>query len=287
MSSKFSAAVAAAAQTTNMTEAKTGGGDYTPPVEGPCRLRLVGYVELGKHETEYQGTKKVANKVELTFEVSGPKHPPREHDGKKYPTLIVVRENLSLNDKARFFKLFQIMNHAGTARHASQFLGEPFKGRIIHRKYKGKDGKERVAVELFDKGAGAWTIEAPRYEIVDPENGPTGEYAPLKVDSALTPEKCFIWDHADMEQWASIFIDGEYPAEEAKEGQAARPARSKNVLQEKIRSALNFKGSPIYALLLNNGQPVDLTAPVDDEEDEVITQSGASDMADPLAGIGV
>ena len=49
MTLDFSKIANTAAQTTDMTQAQTGGGDYVPPAAGPCRLRLVGYVETGSH----------------------------------------------------------------------------------------------------------------------------------------------------------------------------------------------------------------------------------------------
>ncbi len=71
------AAIAAAAQQTNMNEAqKGGGGSYEPPAAGLARLRLVGYIETGKeHDERYSKTK---DKVRLIFELSGPKHKPKE-----------------------------------------------------------------------------------------------------------------------------------------------------------------------------------------------------------------
>ena len=51
----FANAIAEAAQQTDMNEAQSGG-DYTPPAAGLVRLRFVGYIELGKHDKEYQGT---------------------------------------------------------------------------------------------------------------------------------------------------------------------------------------------------------------------------------------
>lgn len=237
----------------------SSGGDYEPPAAGPCRLRLVGYIELGMHMGEFQGKPKKNNKVSLVFEVSGPKHPPTVlDDGTKIPHRIEVTENLSMSDKARFSKLFAALNWKGGGQHCTEFLGEPYKGTIVHRTYKGRDGKDHVAADLFDKAKGAYTIEPPRYEIVDPENGPTGEFAPLKVDPPTTPIKAFVWDLADMEQWQSIFIDGEYPERKDDKGAVIAPAKSKNKFQLQIMSAVNFKGSPMHELLANSGAKLDI-----------------------------
>jgi hypothetical protein len=279
-------AAQAAANGVDMTKAQSGGGDYTPPAAGPCRLRFIGYVELGKHEKEFQGKKSFKEQVELTFEVSGPKHPPREVDGVKYPHIITIRETKSLSDKARFFKLVQLLNYAGKAKHVAELLGQPFRGEIIHRTYRKSDGSEGVAAELYNKAVGTYTISPARIE--DPE---TGDYKALPVDPPISPVRCFLWDYADMDQWASIFIDGQYEERKDKDGKVTAPAKSKNVIQNKIKVAHNFAGSPIATLLAANGQPIDLPEserPGEEDEppfdvDEKPQTSGTT--PDPLAGI--
>lgn len=243
----------------DQSKVQEGGGDYTPPAAGPCRLRLVSYIELGMHMGEYQGKPKKNNKVVLVFEVSGPKHPAAVlDDGTKVPHRIKVTENLSMSEKARFSKLFAALNWEGKSTHCVELVGKPFKGTIVHRTYKRRDGKEGVAAELYDKARGTWTIEPPRYEVVDPESGPTGEFATLKVDPAIGPLKAFVWDLADKEQWDSIFIEGEYPERKDDKGVVVAPAKSKNEFQLAIMSAVNFKGSPIHEVLLTAGAKLDI-----------------------------
>ena len=251
MSINFAAAVAAAAQTTDMTKAQTGGGgDYVPPAAGPCRLRMVGYVETGSHLNKgFQGAPdKVKPEAHLFFEVSGPKHPPvTGSDGVTRPAALVeIKLPISLNENSSFFQLFNKMNYAGKARHIGELMGLPFKGILVHREYARKDGKPGIAVGL--KNAQGFTIEAPRVE--DPESG---EYKTLTVAPALTPQRGFLWDHCTLEQWASIHIEGEYAAQVAEDGTVTRPARSKNFLQERIKAAVNFKGSQIAQLLAGGG----------------------------------
>lgn len=296
----------AVAEGADQTVAKTGGGAELP-AEGPCNLRLVSYIELGKHEKLFQGKKKQQDEVTLTFEVSGKNHPPIETDNGTFPHRISVTENLSLNEKARFFKLFTLLNYKGVAKHAASLLGDPFRGRVIHREYIGRDGKPRKIAELFDKKSGSYTITPPRVEVVDPDDGqPTGEYREVKVAPALSDLRCFIWNHADMEQWVSLFIDGAYEERKNDKGEVVAPARSKNQFQLKIAAALNYKGSPIQQLLANGG--VELELPADgvvdddtpDDEDEVVEKVKApakphttppkapaksKPRVDPLAGI--
>lgn len=300
---KFAAAAAKAVEAgADQTTAKTGGAEL--PAEGPCNLRLVGYIELGKHESTFQGRKKTPEKVSLIFEVSGRNHPPVVTDNGTFPHRIEVSENLSLSDKARFFKLFQLLNYKGTAKIAAELLGEPYRGRIVHREYTGKDGKQHKVAELFDKKLGVYTIQQPRVEeTIDGE--PTGNWVQVKVAPALSDLRCFLWNHPDMEQWDSLFIDGTYEERKNEAGEVIAPARSKNKYQLKIRTALNFAGSPVEALLQDGGIKLDLPEdgvvdelPQDDDEPETPAAKPAAaapktapkataKKGDPLAGIAV
>lgn len=280
----FAAAIDAAVSAgADQTTAKQGGGAFDIPAAGPCNLRLVAYIELGKHEKTFQGQKKVAEQVALTFELSGKNHPPVETDSGTFPHRITVTENLSLNEKARFFKLFQLLNYKGTAKHAAALLGEAFRGKVVHREYVGRDGKPRKIAELFDKKLGAYTITPPRIEAVDEDGQPTGEYRAVKVAEPLSDIRCFLWSHPDMDQWNSIFIEGQYEERKNEAGEVIAPARSKNQFQDKIASALNFEGSPIQALLHDGGVKLDLPADGVVDEDEGDEDTPAEAPAKPVA----
>lgn len=290
MSIDFKALGAKAAATgIDMTKAQQGGGDYTPPAEGNCRLRLVGYIELGKHSKKYKGVPKIENQVELVFEVSGPKHPPTQTDNGPVPVRIAETFNLSLNEKAGFFKLFQRLNYKGEATHMIQLLGQPFLGTIVHQKWTGADKKERTSASL--RGADGYTIRPPRVE--DPESG---EWKVVEVAPAISQLRGFLWDHADLDQWNSLFIDGEYSERKNEKGEVTSPAKSKNVFQNKIRTALNFEGSPIAQILLEKGLGGKLDLPTTDDpesppDDEQVPSgqpasgNAATGSKDPLAGI--
>lgn len=290
----------------DQTVAKAGGGAELP-AEGPCSLRLVGYIELGKHKKTFQGKPKTVEEVTLIFEVSGKNHPPIQTDNGVFPHRIEVTETLSLNDKARFFKLFQLLNYKGTAKHAAELVlnTAAYRARIIHREYTGRDQKVRKVAEIFDKKAGAYTIQPPRVEVTDEDGQPTGEYREVKVAPALSEQRIFLWNKADMEQWTSLFIGGEYEERRNEKGEVTAPAKSKNKYQLKIRAAENYAGSPIQQLLANGGQELDLPADgvVDDAGEEEEAQESpakaapakpaasaakprtAAKKADPLAGI--
>ena len=263
-------AAQAAALGADMTKAQAGGGeDFEPPKAGPGMARFVGFYELGKQKGTFKGAPTIKPKVRAVFELIGKNHPPRElEDGRKIPHLISFDENDSLNEKARYFKLFQRMNYAGDTNHIVGLLGRAFKVRVIHRPYKGRDGKERIAAELYDKVAGTYTIEPPRSAVVDEDGEETGEYRVINVGPALTPVKAFLWNLSDKEDWDALFIEGEYPERKDEQGNVIATARSKNVIQNTIKSATNFVGSPIHTILLAAGGNIDIPDAGEGFEDE-------------------
>jgi len=280
MAFDISKAVAQAAkQGPDMTKATKGGsGGYTPPAEGVARARFIGYIEGGKQKHEWEGKVSYKEKVRLIFELSGPKHQPREGDGgEKFPHRITIEENLSLNEKAHFFKIFRSMNYDGDATHIAQLLGKDFLITIRHQKAKKSGNIFATAKDA----AGQYTIRSPYYE--DPN---TGETHRISADPQISETRCFLWDFASKEMWDSLYIEGEYEAiKDEKTGEVVRPAKSKNVFQDWIRQANNFEGSPIHEILQGE---VDLP-----EEDKVADPKPAdedsgpapADDDDPLAGV--
>jgi len=268
----------AASEGADQTKSVAGGGtDITPAAEGPALMRFIGYVELGKQKGTFKGAPTVKEKVRLIFELTGKRHPVTVlPDGSKLPYRVTVEENYSLNEKASFFKIFQRMNYRQDAQHLVQLLGEGFKGEIHHRKWTGKDGKERIDVTL--KGPGGYTIAPPRKEDEDSETG----YVAVAVPEATSPIRCFLWEQADLNQWSSLFIEGEYPERKDDKGNVTAPAKSKNVFQNTIKNAVNFRGSPIYTLLAANGQYLDIPQ-MDEQEDDEGNEQGATPSGQPPA----
>lgn len=270
-------AINEAAEQTNMNEAQTGGGERRVPEAGVCRLRFIGYIERGSHHDEKY--KKDKDEVLLQFELSGPKHEPFEIDGKKIPHVITITENLSLNEKANFYKLFKRMNYTGEYTHMAQMLGKDFLGTVCLRD-NGKEGKEkRVYANLRDDGG--YTIRPPFFE--DPE---TGESRKIEVQPALTPLRCFLFDYATKEMWDSIFIDGRWDDQTDEAGNVVKEGRSKNVHQNRIKESQNFAGSPMSELLMGEGLPWEAEKP---ERKEGAAEGGgaANDPGngDPLADV--
>jgi hypothetical protein len=268
--------IAQAAKTgPDMTQTK-GGGDFAPPNAGVTRLRLVGYFETGKHkELNMQNKEVLRDKVDLVFELSGPNHPPRvTEDGTKIPHRITVKETKSLNEKANFYKLFAAMNaaHGGGATHMVQMLGKAFRSEVFH-KQGGKDGKTTFA-NL--KGPNGYIIRPVTYQ--DEE---TGETKTVNVDPPITELKAFIWDLADKAMWDSIYIPGEYEARKNDKGEVTTPAKSKNVLQGRIKAAANFAeiADRVGATAEELGVP-------DAETPERSDPPAGSAGEDPLAALG-
>lgn len=251
----FSKVIAQAkAQGEDMTKAQAFGegtpiSDMIP--EGIHRGRFVTYVEIGKQKATYKGAPKIENQVIFGFEITGPRIKPRE-DGQ--PHIIELQPmNKSQSEKAKFFKLFNRLNHAGKATHVAELLGEAYRIEVFHRKGKGRDGKERIYLDLNKKGE----VHAIYPTSVRDEE--TGEIKTVTVDPQKAPTRMFLWDFADMDQWNSIFIDGQWDEKkDEKTGEVTQPARSKNVLQNRIKIAENFPGSPIEVLLKAGGQAIDI-----------------------------
>lgn len=293
---KLQALAAEAAKTKDMTQATKGGGDYTPPAAGFCKLRFISYIELGQQPHTFSGVTTIKPTARLAFEVSGPRHPGHTNTetGVVTPTVISFELPISMNDKAGFFKLFNRMNYAGKAQHIAQLLGDAFIGEVVHRKYakRGEDKNDQskwTGIDVSLKTKDGFTIKPPRVTNVE-----TGDETVVSVDAPKTPLTVFLWELADLEQWASIYIEGEWPERKDDKGVVTRPATSKNVLQAKIKSAKNFQNSPIYTLLLAGGQNIDIpdsTQDMDPDNPEAGADEPAAPPAnkpaqpDPLGGI--
>ena len=83
----------------DLSDFTKSGGTKTfkrnPVIPGTAKLRLVAYVEIGRHETTFQQETKVSDRVQLVFEVHGKNYP--LNNG--HPTRITITETLSQHDK--------------------------------------------------------------------------------------------------------------------------------------------------------------------------------------------
>lgn len=275
----------AAAQTgVNQSVIKTGGD---LPAEGPCQLRLIGYIEVGKHKKKFKNVDKVVNKAVLIFEVVSKRHIRRNDSNEIIPTLISLTVNLSQSQRANWPKLFSQLNYDGQATHCVQLLGRAYLGEIFHREYDAGNGEKRKAVDLNAKGLPT-VLRAPKKFDED-----TGEYVPVDVPQPNAPLRALLWGAPSADQWASIFIDGKFEEERDESGKVVKPARSKNRWQEMAKSAIDFSGSPLESLLVQLGAnltPEDFDN-ADEDDGESDSPFAGSTVAvpananDPLAGV--
>lgn len=247
------AAIAAAASVEkDMNEVQKGGGDYKPPAAGGCILTLVGYIELGVQHVPASKNDPIKfpakdeEQVDLIFEISGKGHEAKEIDGKFYPERMTVNVKKSLNEKAWFYRIFKMFCAAYPelgATHMAQFLGKHFLSKIVHSVPK-KEG-DRVYASLKQTGGVGYVFGAPQF--TNPATDETTIIPAPKIHSAF---RCFLWAVPSQEMWDSLFIEGMYEAKmDEKTKKEIYPAKSKNVIQNKIKAAKNFQGSPIFDIL--------------------------------------
>lgn len=275
----------AATKGPDMTQAQTGGGGYTPPEAGVCLATLIGYIEIGKQKKTFKNQEKVVEQVQLIFELAGGKNAPRElEDGTKLPHRITVTETLSLNEKANFFKLFKKLNYNGEAKHMCQLLGKHWLVNIIHSD-NGKEGADKRVYANVRNDDG-YTFRPP-VRIVGDELAGDAKEIPIPAPEVLSELRLFLWDFPTKPMWDSLYIPGEYEErKDEKTGKVIAPAKSKNVIQEKIKSALNWVGSPMHELL-QEGDGLELGELGETEVDTgtAAPEAGAAAGDDPLAGI--
>lgn len=286
MSFDVQAAIAqAAAQGPNMTKAvKGGGGGYTPPPAGLCLATLVAYIELGTRESSFmdKGVKKTkkVKQVQLVFELAGGKAAPRvnEETGEKTPYRITVTETLSLNEKANFFKLFRKLNYDGKATHCAQLVGRHWIAEVFHT-HKGEGDDKRTFANL--RNADGYSFRPPVKVVGDPlDPEATVTEHPIPAPERLTDLKVFLWEFPSKPMWDSLYIDGEYPARTDDNGKEISPAKSKNVIQNKIKEALDWAESPMAEILRDGELNVDALST------NTEAPSGAAAAGDdPLAGL--
>lgn len=267
---------AAAAKLADQTEDKGGNFEYEPPAAGPCIARFVSYVEIGNHpQKAFQGqAKPPAPEAIIQFELLGKKHAKeietQDETGQTVKRIVypVITERVAIKSgpRASFYKLLSAMDYGRGNTHMAFMLGEAFILTIIHNEVE-KDGKKRVYANIKDD-SGNWKVSAPVR--VNEE----GETEPLKAPAATVAERLLLWDAPSIEQWNSIHIPGTY---KRKEGDKEVEV-SKNWLQNAVKSALNWEGSPVQNLVI---------ASIDGDLPEVSTdQDEQAPDLDDLAAAG-
>lgn len=224
----------------DMSEVSKGGGGGRLLPAGYAFGRLVRYVEFGMQPQEYQGqAKQPALEFRLGFALWGDSNPadprpPAErpetlwHNSDGTPSFLSTWDmSLSNNEKAKSKIIFDKMNWKGTAKHYAQFLSEGFLIRVDHQDIKGQPGKKRAVLNLKET--------LPPIDLISRQPYPI----PTAPDDAY---QLFLWTRPTLEGWNALKIEG-----------TRDDGKSKNFLQDKILSAVDFHGSPLEQLLRGSG----------------------------------
>jgi hypothetical protein len=226
-------AEAAAATGIDMTQVVKGTSQTLWP-KGYVLIRLIEYVEFGSHIQLFKGKPKKdpGDEIALAFEMYGANY--ADTEGK--PGIIRPYSlSLSQNDKSRAHLLFKAMNYKGLAKNFGQLLGQVYLAQIVHDE-PAEGEQPRSFLDLKS--------------IAPPIEPMSGQAYPHPAQ-ATAPYKIFLWDRPNLQTWHSLFIEGEYDADPKK----GIPAKSKNFVQNKMLSALNFDGSALNTLLVTNNVP--------------------------------
>ncbi len=285
----------------------TGGGDFTYELLalGKHRARLISYVELGEHpQKAYQGAEKPpADMVMLKFQFLDKRDIKDRDDGKgQYAPTKTVFLKKSYHEKAAFRKLFEKMRNGNSSiKNMAQMVGS-WEGlievqysvgtgdsrRVIKTKTAYEEAKAAYEADKKNKDLRIWDnirddegflVSAAMKPKLDDEGDETGEFVPVKVPPHIGGLQFFLWDNPQPQFWESIFIDGTYTKKEGdKEVEV-----SKNRLQNQIKEALNYEGSPIQIMLEGD---IDLAAAGDNGDsaaDEIEDDDEPDDEPDTSA----
>jgi len=240
-------ALAAAAAETEDLNVDKSGFERKPLEEGACLLRLRDYIETGRYASKNPAYKP-GLKVDLVFEVSSKKHLV-EIDGKKVPALMYVSLGKGSTATSQYKKLFNSMNKAlgGTHKNFLTMIDQPLKAHITQNKVgEGKD--QKIYANLDEKGV--WSFVPAVREVLD-EDGEVESSTPINVKELHGNSKVFMWENEGISDdmvvamWETLFIDG---TREDKDKNVV----SKNTIQEKIMTNLEWVGSRTEALTQEN-----------------------------------
>lgn len=208
----------------DMNEASGSGSKLLPAAA--YLGRLCEYIDLGVQPQEYNGqAKDPAPQIRLGVALFGPNA--QGADGSPY---ILRSSDITVyrNEKAGAFKAFKALNWKGDAniKHFAQFIGQAF---------------------IFQVGVKTSKTSNRQYNTLDLDKT-TAAINPLDNSMYPVPElpdnlyRVLLWDFPNKEEWDALHIAGENDK-----------GKSKNFIQEKIMSALNFQGSPLQLLLAGAG----------------------------------
>lgn len=230
----------------DMTEVKSGGGARRILPAGTAIVRLSSYIEFGKHVQTFNGQPKPpALQFKLGFHIVGGGGTNEKGEGEPYvleegnfPQISTFDTAMSQHEKSKAVKLFKALNSVGnTATHFVQKVSEQCLYQLQVKVIK-KGDKTYNDFNFVDMSA---AINPVTYKAYGDNDMPKLEDKHIQV---------FLWSQPSPAQWASIHIEGEWEAQvDKKTGEQIKPARSKNFLQEKCLTAIDFEGSPLQVML--------------------------------------
>lgn len=199
IASRAAAAVDRTGSQNDVEKGGEGNKTFKTAPEGKRKARLIGYVEIGKHENKFDPSKEPADKFRLRFALFGTDC--QEEDGT--PITIDSRDIvISKFERANAVKLFAQMCPKKDADHFMQLLGRVFWVEIVHNK-KGDKVYANLKQESIKPGVKDLLDEEDNVIGVTPiacEDAPEKMYhifewaVPSKEDfDALKP-----WDKAEL-----------------------------------------------------------------------------------------
>lgn len=237
--------------------AKTeGSGNSTVPL-GTALAVLVGYTEHGKHANKMGNIGSRGMMEFELFDIEGePKLYTREvkdEEGNVSIKGTKITHNIatiSMNEKANFRKDMVVLSRACGIEQLTPLamLTKTFMIDVVHNKVgEGKDAKTYANLNVRDAKAPFDCDRKGKPDLSKPLVVP--------VNTMELPLRVLVWDAPNLNQWASIEIEGTFKTEVA----GKEVEKSKNWIQEKIRNAENFSGSPVESMLMqagNSGEPL-------------------------------
>lgn len=214
----FDALVAAAidTQSVDLTETGTSGGGLLPA--GQAYARMYKYIEYGQQPQEYGGKAKApADEFKIGFKLYG--GPDGCYNDRTIDTFELAVSN---NAKAGAKKVFDKLNWKGDIKHPAQAMGRAFLVNITVKKNE-TTGKESNRLDL--NGI---------FAAINPVDGKEVQLPPL--DPA--DRQFFFFQSPTPETWGALYVEGKWD-----------DGGSKNKVQEKILSALNFPGSKLEQMI--------------------------------------
>lgn len=235
-------------QLNDMTQVQTGGGSRGLLPAGTAIVRLCSYIEFGSHVQEFNGQKKPPAPIfQLGFRIVAGGGLNLEGKPEKYvleegqfPLITTYDTTMSLHEKAKAVKYFNALNRVGNkATHFVQKLQEQCLYALPIGVKKNKHGKDVNDIDFTN------LQPALNQETYEPRTG----------DPELNDQhiQVFLWEQPTKEMWDSLYIEGTWEAKKDDAGNILYPAKSKNFLQEKCLTAINFEGSALQTLLQEIG----------------------------------